>query len=121
LTEAGRCPVCLARFRGARICSRCGADLEPLMILAVKSWRLRAASRAAIGAGQFEQALNLAQQSQQAQHTPAGEALRVVSALGNAGGLAAGVLRAPEGPLLDASYPSPDDVGDVGESEGLRL
>ena len=26
-----RCPVCQARFRGGRICSRCGADLEPLM------------------------------------------------------------------------------------------
>jgi hypothetical protein len=81
LTEAGRCPVCLARFRGARVCSRCGADLEPLMILAVKSWRLRAASREAIGAGQFEQALELAEQAQEAQRTPTGEALRVVSQL----------------------------------------
>jgi hypothetical protein len=91
------------------------------MILAVKSWRLRAASRAAIGAGQFEQALNLAQQSQQAQHTPAGEALRVVSALGNAGGLAAGVLSAPDGHPADASYPSPDGVGEVEDREGLQL
>jgi hypothetical protein len=81
LTEAGRCPVCLARFRGARVCSRCGADLEPLMILAMKSWRLRAASRAAIGSGQFEQALELAKQAQEAQRTPTGEALRVVSEL----------------------------------------
>jgi hypothetical protein len=81
LTEAGRCPVCLARFRGARVCSRCGADLEPLMILAVKSWRLRSAARTAIGAGQFEQALDLAAQAQQALRTPAGEALRVVSEL----------------------------------------
>ena len=81
MTEAGRCPVCLARFRGARVCSRCGADLEPLMILAVKSWRLRSAARTAIGAGQFEQALDLAAQAQQALRTPAGEALRVVSEL----------------------------------------
>jgi len=81
LTEAGRCPVCLARFRGARLCSRCGADLEPLMILAVKSWSLRAASRTAIGAGRFEQALALAQQAQEAQRTPTGDALRVVSEL----------------------------------------
>jgi hypothetical protein len=122
LTEAGRCPVCLARFRGARVCSRCGADLEPLMILAVKSWGLRAAARAAIGAGQFEQALDLAMQAQEAQRTPAGEALRVVSELlGSAGGLAAGVLCAPDGRLLDASYPSPDDMGEVEEREGLRL
>jgi hypothetical protein len=91
------------------------------MILAVKSWRLRAAARAAIGAGQFEQALNLAQQSQQAQHTPAGEALRVVSVLGNAGGLSAGILSVPEGSLLDASYPSPNDVGEVEDREGRQL
>jgi hypothetical protein len=42
---------------------------------------LRAASRAAIGAGQFEQALELAEQAQEAQRTPTGEALRVVSEL----------------------------------------
>jgi hypothetical protein len=88
------------------------------MILAVKSWRWRAAARAAMGAGQFEQALELAMQAQEAQRTPAGEALRVVSELlGNAGGLAAGVLRAPVGPLLAGLYPSPDDVGEVEERE----
>jgi hypothetical protein len=63
------------------VCSRCGADLEPLMILAVKSWRMRAAARTAIGAGQFEQALELAMQAQEAQRTPTGEALRVMSEL----------------------------------------
>jgi hypothetical protein len=51
------------------------------MILAVKSWRLRASSRTAIGAGLFEQALELAEQAQEAQRTPTGEALRVVSEL----------------------------------------
>lgn len=81
MIEAGRCPVCQARFRGARICSRCGADLEPLMVLAVKSWRLREAARSAIGAGHFEQAFELAAKAQEAQRTPAGEALRVLSAL----------------------------------------
>jgi hypothetical protein len=69
------------------------------MILAVQSWRLRAAARTAIGAGQFEQALELAAKAQEAQRTPAGEALGVVSELlGSAGGLAAGVLCAPDGP-----------------------
>jgi hypothetical protein len=81
LTEAGRCPVCLARFRGVRVCSRCGADLEPLMILAVRSWRLRVAARAAIGDRRFEQALELAERAQEAQRTAEGEALRVVSGL----------------------------------------
>jgi hypothetical protein len=81
LTEGGRCPVCQARFRGARVCSRCGADLEPLMILAVQSWRLRVAARNALGAGRFELALQLAEQAQAMQWTPGGEALRTVSGL----------------------------------------
>ncbi|MGA3236232.1 MAG: hypothetical protein ABSG03_08015 [Bryobacteraceae bacterium] len=51
------------------------------MILAAKSWRWRAAARMAIGAGQFELALELAARAQEAQRTPAGEALRVVSEL----------------------------------------
>jgi hypothetical protein len=110
------------------------------MILAVKSWRLRAAARTAIGAGQFEQALELAMQAQEAQRTPGGEALRVLGnagglaagvlcappeealrVLGNAGGLAAGALCAPDGPLLAGSHPGPDDVGEVEKREGLRL
>jgi hypothetical protein len=92
------------------------------MILAVKSWRLRAAARMAMGAGQFEQALELAAKAQELQRTAGGEALRVVSELlGNAGGLAAGVLCAPDRHLLAGSYPSPDDVGEIEEREGLRL
>jgi hypothetical protein len=67
------------------------------MILAVKSWRLRVAARIALGAGQFELALELAVEAQETQRTPTGEALRVVS----------GLLG---GSLLDASYPSPDRV-----------
>jgi hypothetical protein len=51
------------------------------MILAAKSWRLREAARAAFGAGQFEQAFELAAEAQEAQRTPAGKALRAVSAL----------------------------------------
>ena len=46
-----RCPVCQARFRGARICSRCGAGLEPLMLLSVEAWQLRQAARQALHAG----------------------------------------------------------------------
>lgn len=30
---APRCPVCRARFRESVECRRCGADLEPLMLL----------------------------------------------------------------------------------------
>jgi len=75
-----RCPVCQARFRGARICSRCGADLEPLMVLAVKAWQLRQAARQALGAGDVEQALGLAVEAQGIQDTGSGEALRLLGA-----------------------------------------
>ena len=46
LAEANRCPVCRARFRGVAVCSRCGADLARLMLLAAEAWRLREAARA---------------------------------------------------------------------------
>ena len=45
------CPVCQARFRGSRLCSRCGADLGPLMIVAVRAWRLREEARDALARG----------------------------------------------------------------------
>jgi hypothetical protein len=73
-----RCPVCQARFRGARICSRCGADLEPLMLLAVKAWQLRQAARQALDAGDVERALGLAIEAQGIQSTESGEALRLL-------------------------------------------
>src|SRR5450755_3041116 len=41
LNELNRCRVCQARFRGARICSRCGADLVRPMLLAAEAWCLR--------------------------------------------------------------------------------
>lgn len=80
--EAGatnRCPVCQARFRGARECSRCGANLEPLMALAVQAWKLRQASGGALRAGEFERAFTLARQAQAVQATPCGEFLRALS------------------------------------------
>ena len=80
-TEPGRCPVCQARFRGAIMCPRCGADLLPLMQLAMEAWRLRSAARAALSAGEVEQALTLAEQAQAVQRTPAGEGLRTVGEL----------------------------------------
>jgi hypothetical protein len=82
-TAAGienRCPVCQARFRGSRTCSRCGADLEPLMVLAVQSWELRQAARQALDAGDFERALEFAIEAQGAQNTGRGEALRLLGA-----------------------------------------
>ncbi len=75
-----RCPVCQARFRGSRTCSRCGADLEPLMRLAVKAWQLRQAARQALDAGDVGRALALAVEAQGTQNTDSGEALRLLGA-----------------------------------------
>jgi IS5 family transposase len=75
-----RCPVCQARFRGARICSRCGADLGPLMLLAVEAWQLRQAARQALDAGDVERALALAGEAEGIQGTGSGEALRLLGA-----------------------------------------
>lgn len=79
-----QCPVCQARFREARVCSRCGVDLGPLMRLAVSAWRLRQTARRALDAGSFEWALNLASEAQRLHRTPRGESLRRLSAWLNA-------------------------------------
>jgi hypothetical protein len=77
---ANRCPVCQARFRDARMCSRCGADLEPLMRLAVQAWQSRQAARQALDAGDAERAQRLAMEAQSIQSTESGEALRLLGA-----------------------------------------
>jgi hypothetical protein len=76
-----RCPVCQARFRGARTCSRCGADLEPLMRLAVKAWQLRQAARQALDAGDVQHGhWGSPPEAQGIQNTGSGEALRLLGA-----------------------------------------
>jgi predicted amidophosphoribosyltransferase len=74
-----KCPVCQARFRGARVCSRCGANLEPIMRLALQAWRLREAARRAVLRGAFGQALLLARAAEQVCSTRRGESLRALS------------------------------------------
>ena len=78
------CPVCQARFRGARVCSRCGADLEPLMTVAVRAWRLRQAARQALDRGDDARALALASEAHDAHRTPQGQSLHLLSAWLNA-------------------------------------
>ena len=80
MNGTNQCPVCSARFRGASICSRCGADLGRLMFLAAEAWRLRVAARMAIGAGEFGRGFELAAQAQDTQGTVAGGALRRLGA-----------------------------------------
>ena len=69
------CPVCRARFRGATVCSRCGADLAVVMTLAASAWRMRQAAREAFAAGDLTRARELAAHSQELCSTPAGRKL----------------------------------------------
>jgi len=69
------CPVCQARFRGSSQCSRCGADLLPLMTLAAHAWRLREAARQALRQGDCSAALASARAAQQLQATEEGRLL----------------------------------------------
>jgi hypothetical protein len=46
------------------------------MLLAAEAWRLREGARTAIVAGEFRRGSGLAAKAQEAQSTPAGEALR---------------------------------------------
>lgn len=59
-----RCPVCRASFRGTRACSRCGADLGPVMRLRAQSHLLREAARETVRRGDFRRALELARKAQ---------------------------------------------------------
>ena len=74
------CPVCRARFRGARECSRCGADLTMVMTLAASAWRMRQAARQALAVGEFARTRELASQAQRICCTAAGRKLEALGA-----------------------------------------
>jgi hypothetical protein len=78
LSEAieSRCPVCRARFRGSVICSRCGANLEPLMILLAKAYRLRNLASQALGRGNYQDAERFATEAQAICYTRKGRDLQ---------------------------------------------
>ena len=59
-----KCPVCRASFRGTRECSRCGADLGPVMTLRVQAHLVRKAARDAVWGGDFVRALELVRKAQ---------------------------------------------------------
>jgi len=74
-----QCPVCRAPFRGSRVCSRCGADLGPLMILAVRAWRLRQEARRELTRGDLTEARRLAAAAQALHRTPRGASLQLLA------------------------------------------
>ena len=59
-----RCPVCRASFRGTRPCTRCGADLTPLMLLYTAAYCLRREAMAALVSGELEEAAELVRRAQ---------------------------------------------------------
>ena len=73
-----RCPVCRASFRGTRQCSRCGADLAPVMALSAKAYFLREAAREATRSGDFTRGRELVQKAQGLQATDAGRKLELL-------------------------------------------
>jgi hypothetical protein len=75
------CPVCKARFRGAAQCSRCSADLTPLMLLTAHAYALRQASRRALKSGDARSALVSAQAAQGLHATAEGGVLEFAGAL----------------------------------------
>ena len=74
-----KCPVCQARFRESSTCSRCGADLVPLIRLIAGAYRLRLEARQALQTGDYEQARKLASEAQVLCSTPKGKDLRLLS------------------------------------------
>lgn len=79
MIAATQCPVCRARFRGSRVCSRCGADLTALMLLAGRAWHLRESARRALQACDAERAREAASLAETTHHTRAGAFLRVLA------------------------------------------
>jgi predicted amidophosphoribosyltransferase len=77
--EPPKCPVCQARFRGLAICSRCGADLTPLLLLIDHAYRLRQSARKAIETGDVQRAQELAAEAESACSTEQGRKLWLLS------------------------------------------
>lgn len=94
--EPARCPVCRARFRGSTICSRCGADLEPLMTVMARAYHLRQLAARALQEGNYEHAERFAAQAQANCATPRGRDLERLGAwlaresIGHTSGIAQG-------------------------------
>jgi hypothetical protein len=76
---SSRCPVCRAKFRGTRECSRCGADLSGIMMLSARAQLYRADARNSIYALNFEKARDLAAKAQNEHATETGRRLLLLT------------------------------------------
>jgi hypothetical protein len=79
-----RCPVCRAKFRGTRECSRCGADLSDIMMLSARAQLYRADARKSIYALNFEKGRELAAAAQKEHATDTGRRLLLLTSWLNA-------------------------------------
>ena len=77
--SSSRCPVCRAKFRGTRQCSRCGADRTGLMILSAKAQHYRAGAKKSLFALKFEKAHELAAAAQKVHATETGRKLLLLT------------------------------------------
>ena len=75
-----KCPVCRARLRGTPTCSRCGADLGPLMAAVARAYRARQIAREALCVCDVEHAAESAAAAQTLHATDAGRRLAQVCA-----------------------------------------
>jgi len=78
LLSSASCPVCRARFRGSSQCSRCGADLAALMLLAAHAYVMRQATRQSLMRGDWQAALNSARSAQRLHSTAEGSLLSFI-------------------------------------------
>lgn len=77
--ESMHCPVCRAKFRGTRQCSRCGADLTGLMILSASARHNRIEARKSLMTLNFDKAHKLAAASQRQHATETGRKLLLLT------------------------------------------
>ena len=77
--SSSRCPVCRAKFRGTRQCSRCGADLTGLMVLSARAQHYRAGARKSLFALEFGKAHEFAAAAQKEHATETGRKLLLLT------------------------------------------
>jgi len=77
--SSSRCPVCRAKFRGTRQCSRCGADLTGLMVLSVRAQHCRVNARKSLFSLNFEKAHEFAAAAQKEHATETGRKLLLLT------------------------------------------
>ena len=84
IQEPLHCPVCRAKFRGTKECSRCGADLSGIMMLTARAQLYRTDARNSIYALNFEKARQLAAAAQKEHATETGRRLLLLTSWLNA-------------------------------------